>query len=309
MVGVKVEHKADSILKPLFHELLIHPDYQDQEKRIGNKVIHYSLIEDNDRYVIGFLRSTLEKDLPAKINKRTKVLSPLDVAEDEGLAFGSIFLYSKELGCLFFEVNRNSIYLNSFKDFLYKCHFDSIALKDNSNFQIFLGTIFKKKEYERAINLDTYKSFRLKVHQPAKLLQNIKSINSILESQIETEFLPQLEQAAELNTDIAEIEFNVSRANLKKNGGLYKNKIVPIIKEFKNLLGYQEVRENIDIIEVHGYTTGSTAKKGIDLVGDVYSTSFKLSVPRLDANLQKTERLNCIKAIFEDEFAVLQDYI
>jgi hypothetical protein len=309
VVSVSLDYTQDSSSKPQFHQLLSHPDILNQEKRITNRYINYSIIEINDRYIIGFLRSILDKDLPAKIDKSTKEISQLDVAEHEGLAFGSVFLYSIELKCIFFEVNRNSIYLNSFRDFLYKCHNDSTVLKDSIKFDVVFGTIFRKKEYERALKIDRYKSFKLKVHQPAKLLKDIQAINSTLEERIETEFLPQLRQAAELNTDIAEIVFNVEKASLRKNGGLYKDKIISILKGFQNLLGFEQVRENIDVVEITGYSNDHNTKQGIDLIGDVYYTNFKISVPRLDSTLQKLERKESILNVFDREFATLKDYI
>jgi hypothetical protein len=309
VVSVSMEHKPGFELKPTFYDLLIHRDVVKKEIGVSNRNVHFSIIDDNDNYFIGFLRSTIDKDLPAKIDKTTKKVSQLDVKENEGLAFGNIFLYSKDLKCLFFEVNRNSIYLNSFADFLYKCHSESTELKEKTGFKIIFGTIFRKKEYERAIKMESYKCFRLKVHQPAKLLHDIHEINSILEERIETEFLSPLKQAAELNTDIAEIEFNVSRSNLKKNGGLRKGKILPIIESFKNLLGYDQVRENIDVVEISGYTSESKSQQGINLIGDVYHTSFKLSVPRLGSSLQKKERKECILKIYEKELPILKDYI
>ena len=281
VVSVSINNSNSNLpIKPQFQELLTHRDVLNQEKRIANRFVHYSILEINDKYIIGFLRSILDKDLPAKIDKTTKEISKLDVAEHEGLAYGSIFLYSIELNCIFFEVNRNSIYLNSFRDFLYRCHHDSNTLKENSKFEILFGTIFKKKEYERALKMKNYKTFKLKVHQPAKLLQEIQAINATLEDRIETEFLPQLRQAAELNTDIAEIIFDVEKRSLKNKGGLNKDKIIPILKSFQNLLGFEQIRENIDVVEISGYTVDSTSKQGIDLIGDVFYTTFKIPIPR-----------------------------
>ena len=139
------------------------------------------------------------------------------------------------------------------------------------------------------------------------LLNNINEINKTLEEKIETDFLPQIEQAAELNSEIAEIEFYVF--NAKKTGGLYKDKIIPIINSFKNLLGYNQIREHVDVVEICGYTTESKVIKPIDLIGDVYFGTFKISVPRLDSNLQKKERIECIKKLYEQEFSILEDYI
>lgn len=305
-VSVSLKFLEDDISMS-FAELLLHPDILNQEKFINYKSIHYSIIKHNEDYIIGFIRCILDKDLPAKIDKNTKAISQLDIKDNEGLAFGNIFLYSIKLNVLFYEINKNSIYLDSFRNFLYRCYTSSKLLKETP-IDIHFNTIYRKKEYERALNMDIYKSFKMKVHQPKRLLQEILHINSSLEEKIDLDFLPEIKKAAGLNSDFAEIEFNV--INPKKNGGLYKNQIEPIINNFKNILGFSQVRENIDIIEICGYTTdNSTSKTSIDLLGDVYCAKFNLSIPRLDSNLQITERRDLIIETFEREHAVLINYL
>ena len=307
VVSIKVKQKDDAFIKMDFKTILKHPEVLDQEKQIGNKVVHYSILEENEKYIIGFIRTILDKDLPAKIDKTTKEISQLDVKESEGLAYGNIFLYSIDLNCLFYEINKNSIYLNVFKEFIYRCYTDSEAILTTGSFSIDFGVIYRKKEYERAINMNSYKSFVLKVHQPAKLLNNIKQLNSSLEEKIENDFLPQLTQAAELNSEIAEIEFNVS--NPKKTGGLYKDAMSTILGRLNKLLGYGQVREYIDKVEICGYTDDSQLKKPIDLLGDIYFTTFKILTPRLDSNLLKKERKENIIKMYEKEHSILKEYI
>lgn len=307
IVSIQVKQLEKETVKMTFTDILKHSEILNQEKVIGNKTVHYSIIDENEKYIIGFLRSTLDKDLPAKIHKKTKEISKLDVKDTEGLAFGSVFLYSKDLSSIFFEINKNCIYLDSFKKFIINCYKESKELKTITSFDIIFGTIYRKKEYERAISMTQYKGFKLKVHQPSILLENIRDINRTLVNKVTLEFLPELENAAELNSDIAEIEYKVSS---HKHKGLYKDKIVPIIESFKNLLGYSQIRENIDIVEISGYTTDdSKAKKPIDLLGDVYYGSFKIDVPRLDSNLQIKDRKECIKNLYLKEYPILKSYI
>jgi hypothetical protein len=153
----------------------------------------------------------------------------------------------------------------------------------------------------------SYKSFILKVHQPGKLLETINQLNGTLEEKIENDFLPQLEQASKLNSEIAEIEFKVSRP--KKTGGLAQDIIIPILGRLNKFLGYGQIREYVDKVEVCGYTIDSEAKTPIDLLGDIYFASFKIDIPRLDSNLQITERKENIKLLFEREYPILNEYI
>lgn len=307
VVSIRVQQKDDTTLKMNFKDILKHSEIVGQEKQINNKIVHYSILEENEKYIIGFVRTILDKDLPAKIDKKTKTISQLDVKENEGLAYGNVFLYSIELNCLFYEINKNSIYLNTFKEFIYRCYTDSEALQNTGGFSIDFGTIYRKKEYERAIKMRSYKSFVLKVHQPAKLLEKMKQLNSTLEDQIENDFLPQLTQASKLNSDIAEIVFNVSHP--KKTGGLYQDTIVPILERLNKFLGYGQIREYIDKVEVCGYTDDSEAKKPIDLLGDIYFATFKIAIPRLDSNLLKQERKENIIKMYKKECLILKEYI
>lgn len=307
IVSVQVKQLEKETVKMSFADILKHPEIVNQEKTIGNRIVNYTIIEETEKYIIGFLRSTLDKDLPAKIDKKTKEISKLDVKESEGLAYGSIFLYSKDLSSIFFEINKNCIYLDSFRKFIINCYLDSNELKNQTSFDIIFGTIYRKHEYERAIRMVQFKEFKMKVHQPGALLEEIKSVNSSLEDKVELDFLSELGNAAELNSDIAEIHYKVSA---KREKGLYKNKILPIIEKFHKLLGFSQVRDLIDVVEIVGYTVdNSKAKKPIDLLGDIYYGSFKISVPRLDSNLQKKERKDCIKNLYLQEYETLKSYL
>lgn len=307
VVSVSIKQLETEPIKMNFVDILKHPEILNQEKNIANRIIHYSILTETDNYIVGFLRSTLDKDLPAKIDKKTKEISKLDVKETEGLAYGSVFLYSKDLSCIFFEVNKNCIYLDSFRKFIIRCYLESSTLKNQTSFDIIFGTIYRKKEYERALSMTNYKEFKMKVHQPAALLEDIKRINSSLEEKVKMDFMSEIEKAAELNSDIAEVHYKVGA---KKTRGLYKDKIIPIIQSFKELLGYSEIREHIDVVEIVGYTLDNAkAKKPINLIGDVYFGIFKISVPRLDSNLQRKERKESIIDLYTKEYPILKSYL
>ncbi|WP_163445016.1 hypothetical protein [Flavobacterium columnare] len=291
-----------------FEEILKHPEILKQEKIINNKSINFDILEENEEYVIGFLRATIDKDLPPKIDKNTKEMSAIDVKPSEGLAYGSVFLYSIKLKTLFYEINQNTIYIDAFRKFIIKCYLESRELKNITSFDIIISTIYRKKEYERALKMDFYKSFKMKVHHPKKLYEEWLRLSGNLEHNIEMDFLPEIKKGAELNSDFAEILYNVS--NPKKNGGLYKEKIEPLIKQFGKILGYGQIREYLDVIEICGYTQDSSSvKTPIDLLGDVYRSKFKLDVPRIDSDLQKEKRTTSIKNVYVSEATVLETYI
>jgi len=306
-VHISLRYSENSKNKYNFEEILTHKDINGKELRVRGKSVHFEVIENENDILIGFIRSIMDKDLPAKINKKSKKISALDVSNEEGIAYGNILLYSKSLKTLFYEVNKNSIYLDVFKEFLYDSYLKSENLKNECSFDLDFSTIFRKNEYERALKMQHYKSFKLKVYQPKELLKNYKEVNSSTKDLVELEFMPEIEKAATLNSDYAEIEFKVESI---KEGGLYKNKIEPIIRNLGKLLKLGQIRSNIDTVEVCGYDSEYSNKKiPIDLIGDVYFCNFKLDVPRLDSNLQKEDRKKEIIKVYEKEFSILSDYL
>ncbi|WP_309297229.1 hypothetical protein [Capnocytophaga catalasegens] len=249
----------------------------------------------------------MDKDLPPKIDRKSKKISSLGLTEEEGIAYGNVFLYSKKLKVLFYEVNRDSIYLDVFRIFLYKCFNSSKKMNKEYTFNIHFSTIFRKDEYRRALDMDKYKGFKMKVYQPQKLLKELKTINSSLEDKIDFDFMPEIENAAKLNSEYAQIEYTVQYA--KKKAGLYKDKIEPMIRKIGQMLKFGQLRDNIQEIEICGYNTEyASSQVAIDLVGDVYSGSFQLNIPRLNNSLQITERVRAIKGVFEKEFSILENY-
>lgn len=313
IVSVHIKQKVDVKVKMSFEEILCNEEVLGQEKIIGSKSVNFTIIDNNVEYLIGFIRATLDKDLPAKIDKKTKEISKLDVKATEGLAYGNVFLYSKKLKVIFYEVNKNSVYLNNFKQFIYKCYNSSTNLKDNTSFDISFGTIYRKNEYERALDMNFYKNFTLKVHQPGMLLEKIRNANKSLENQIQNEvedndFEKELERASRLNSEIAEISYDVKKS--KKSSGLNKEVMHKILKKFHKLIGSTEISQHIDKIEISGYSTSELDKLNpINILGDIYYSKFELEVPRLDSNLQKTDRSNAILEVYKNEYEILNEYI
>lgn len=313
IVSVKIDYKEDVKFKMSFEQILCNEEIVGQEKIIGSKSVNFTILDNEEEYIIGFIRATLDKDLPAKIDKKTKEISKLDVKVTEGLAYGNIFLYSKKLNVIFYEVNKNSIYLNNFKQYIYNCYNSSTNLKDNTSFSISFGTIYRKNEYERAINMNFYKNFTLKVHQPGMLLDKIRNANKPLEDQIQNEvedndFEKELERASKLNSQIAEISYEVKKS--KKSSGLNKEVILKILKKFHKLIGSSEISQHIDKIEISGYSTSDLDKLNpINILGDIYYSKFELEVPRLDYNLQQSDRKKAILELYKNECEILNEYI
>ncbi|MFD2827203.1 hypothetical protein ACFSYG_12035 [Leeuwenhoekiella polynyae] len=308
IVSVYLNHKDNSYYQPSFEEIITDEEINNQELNFKGKTISFSILENNDNFIIGFLTSSIDKDLPAKINKNTKEISSLDVAPEESLVFGSVLLYSKDMNALFYEVNRDTIYLDGFKHFIYECYNKSEMLKEITLFDLKFNTIFRKNEYERALKMDIYKGFRVRIHQPKKLLAEIKNLESSIDKKVESEFISDIENASALNSDSAEIFYDVKKP--KTSGGLTKDHVESMIKNLRSILKYGQIRDKVDIVEVKGYTVAeSRSITPIDLIGDVYSSKFKLDVPRLNKNVQKKERRKKIIEVYNKEKPILKDFI
>lgn len=85
--------------------------------------------------------------------------------------------------------------------------------------------------------------------------------------------------------------------------------IVSILGRLNKFLGYGQIREYVDKVEVSGYTVDSETKTPIDLLGDIYFANFKITIPRLDADLQKKERKENIILMYNREYPILNEYI
>lgn len=308
IVSVSVKCSSDSKKVLKFEEILLHDEVNHKEFSIKNKSVYFSVLENNREYIIGFIRTTIDKDLPAKINKTSKQISSLGLTNDEGIVYGNVFLYSKRLKVLFYEINRDSIYLDVFKAFVFQCFHSSETLKNETVFDLNFSTIFRKKEYERALQMDKYKGFKMKVHQPEKLLKEVKAINSTLEDKIDFDFTSEIQNAAEINSEYAEINYVVQYAQNK--AGLNKSKVEKWISKLGKMLSFSQIREHITEIEICGYTTDYTSSQMvIDLIGDIYSSMFRLNIPRLNKDLQISERTKAIKEVYEKEVSILESYL
>lgn len=308
VVKVDLRYAKGATVELKFDELLLHQHVNDQEFDIKGKIVHFSVKENNDDYLIGFVRSIIDKDLPPKINKKSKEMASLGLKGDEGLAYGNVMLYCKKQEVLFYEKNKNSIYLDWFYEFIYMCYRKSSLLKDNGAFDLTFPIIFTKNEYERALKFHKLKKLKIIVHQPGKLLSEYKKINSSLPKKMNLMIENQLEEADKIRSEFATIEFAVTDA--KKGPGLNKSKVHEILSSVLKLTHYQETGDNIKTLEVCGYETDeSTRMSPIDLIGNVFKTSFTLDVPRLDVDCNVTQRISKIKDVYKKEYPKLADYI
>ena len=72
IVSVYLNHKNNSDFTPSFEEIIADEEIDNQELDFKGKTISFSILENNDTFIIGFLTSSIDQDLPAKINKKLR---------------------------------------------------------------------------------------------------------------------------------------------------------------------------------------------------------------------------------------------
>jgi len=307
IVYVNLEFSDDSKSTYSFEQLLNNSEINEKEFSIKFKNIKLKKVYEDSEILISIIQTSIDKGLPPKYNKKTKEISSLDLGIDDNLAYGNILLYSKKYKCLFYEVNKYSIYLDVFKEYLYKCWNNSIDLKSECSFNINFISILKRNEINRALNLDIVKSLKIKIYQPKDVINELKRKKLTLEEKIKLDIEPELENTAKLNSEFAEIEYFVNHA--KKKGGLNLEYYGKVIKNINDILKIGEVKNNIQKFEVEGYTSENNHKIPINILGDIYSGKLKLSEPRLDIDLQINERTEKIKNLYYNEIKNLEKYL
>lgn len=311
IVSVSIKQKNNEASQYSFDKILLNKDFVTNEVLINNKLVHFRVLENNDEYIIGLITATLDKDLPPKINKRSRAINSIGINEDEGLLYGNVLLYSKKMNILFYEVNKDSIYLNAFKKFIFKVFMKNEDFKSGDNFDIDFGTIFKKNEYERAIALTSFKKFKLKIHQPARLLEIIKKESkNTTYNKIKQDLTNQLETASKSGSEVAEIKYSVNQVRDKKRN-LNKEYVLNLVKYLgKKIKNNEEGKEYIDVMEICGYEDDyDTRITPVDLIGDVVKGAFEIEIDRISNSLKETVKSNKIKSVYEEHKESLLKYV
>lgn len=265
---------------------------------VKGKTIEYKLLEETDEYIVGVLITTQDKDIPPKRHKKTGEFKALDLTAEEGLAFANVFLFEKRHSVLMYEVNKNGCYLEQFKDFLYKCWSAQVET-DYIKVDIRFAAVLKLKEYERAIKMRYYKSIEVEIAEPNEVLQLFKDENdSIDNNPVLNNVKVQLEEGVANNSSIVVLKHSVYTG---QPFGLSHSRVVGFINAIRDKIIKSDKRKNVQKLIVVGYSEDVDVKRQepIDLMGDVFKTSFWLNEPRINPDVQILPRKGEIKALYD----------
>ena len=150
------------------------------------RTIEMKYVDDKPTYIIGVMVTTKREGIPPKHKTSNDLYSPLDLDDDEGLAYANVFLYDKGTKILMYEFNKNGVYLQKF------C--DHIRMLTNSTeefgvFNIIPEPLLNIEAYNRMIQMKFYKSIEIQIAQPDELINDFKDKNDSLKNILKLNFI------------------------------------------------------------------------------------------------------------------------
>ncbi len=276
----------------LFEDVLLSEDVDQIEQRIRGRDIELQILEKNNQYIIGLVITSKRHNTPPKRNKSKRINQSLGLTNEEALAYANIFLYEKKRHLLMYEVNKNGCYLDYFAQYLYKCAKNGDT--ELGDMDIKFTTLLSKGSYERAITMDSYKSFEFHIANPAELLTVYKHKNDAVYST--------LTSAAAMNSEKAIIKYEVDMRGKAKfaSRGLLSTPVGVTLRRLQDLM-VSKFGKNIKKVEVVGYEQDSEDGRlhPIDLVADKFPATIKLDEPKDNKDLLETQRQMEIKALYQ----------
>jgi hypothetical protein len=268
-------------------------EYRFNSEKIFQFVILSTLIPD---CIVGMIITNQDRDIPPKMDKRTKQFSPVNINPDtEGLAFGNVFIYDKRRNIFIYEINRNGCYPNQLIEFIYK-QWNAVAV--NVHFDLKFIAVARAHEYTRMLSMHYYKRISVELYNPTEIVNcfanEIDSVeNRLIKAQIQ----------AGINANADTVRLEQIAVNKRVNPmGLSKTEVVGLTDTVKLCLADRGYRKNIQKLEVEGYSLDPenprSASKSIDLLTDTFNESFLIPDIRIQVNVQEAERKIGIENVY-----------
>ena len=274
-----------------------------RQQTVRGKTVEFELLEDTPDRLVGILVTTQKRDVPPKKNDRTKQFSPLDIGNDEGLAYANVFYFQKKHSILMYEFNKNGCYLEQFKEFIYQGIRHEEEFKDVS-VDIKFVRVLRHNDYQRAMSMRFYKSVEVEIAYPQEVIKEFNAKNGSIEEAIVT----QLSDGIANNAETIVLKHLVHQGN---KVGLAHSRIHDTINLIRNkLIKNSKKRMYVTKLEITGLPEDPdiTRQEPVDLVADVLRSEFKMDEPRLQTDVQKELRQGEIKALYlkhNPEFTVI----
>ncbi|WP_300284149.1 MULTISPECIES: hypothetical protein [Bacteroidales] len=278
-------------MNPTFSEIL---QFMHEKTWISiGKAFELKLLETTESgYIIGLVVTTQNKEIPPKHIPATQHFVPVDIAANEGLAFGNAFLYDPNNNVFLYEINRNGCYVSQFIQFVYS-NWNSI--NEHIKFSLKIVPILRSSSYQRMCDMNYYKKFVLEIFRPNELMNYLAHSNNGMATILQN----QLQGGSVSNSSIMKIE-QVAMNRRQNPLGISHSYVREMSDIVLSALG-AGFRQNIDKLEVSGYTEdpeSSRRVKTIDLIADSFDAWFFIEEIHRQSDLQETERKQEIQGLY-----------
>lgn len=281
---------------PTFNQLL--SCIEANEYYVNGKLFELSMLDSEVQEVaMAFIETTQDSDLPPVKNKQSKELTALDInPNEEGLAFANILLYDTRLNVLIYEINRNGCYLGKLKEWIERRWNEN---HEEQEIEINFPAIIRRNEYNRVIGMTNYRKLVCKLLNPTQIVYEMNNHSESLAEQI---IRQQAENGIQTGADFVTIEQNCTLLRLNPHG-LSRDFVRGVADFTRNLLQRTRLRQNVETIEITGYSIDPESNRQkirtIDLLADTFDESFMIPEVQLQVNLQREDRKAGILRLYE----------
>lgn len=281
---------------PTFNQLL--SCIEANEYYVNGKLFELSMLDSEVQGVaMAFIETTQDSDLPPVKNKQSKELTALDInPNEEGLAFANILLYDTRLNVLIYEINRNGCYLGKLKEWIERRWNEN---HEEQEIEINFPAIIRRNEYNRVIGMTNYRKLVCKLLNPTQIVHEMNNHSESLAEQI---IRQQAENGIQTGADFVTIEQNCTLLRLNPHG-LSRDFVRGVADFTRNLLQRTRLRQNVETIEITGYSIDPESNRQkirtIDLLADTFDESFMIPEVQLQVNLQREDRKAGILRLYE----------
>jgi len=281
---------------PTFNQLL--SCIEANEYYVNGKLFELSMLDSEVQGVaMAFIETTQDSDLPPVKNKQSKELTALDInPNEEGLAFANILLYDTRLNVLIYEINRNGCYLGKLKEWIERRWNEN---HEEQEIEINFPAIIRRNEYNRVIGMTNYRKLVCKLQNPTQIVYEMNNHSESLAEQI---IRQQAENGIQTGADFVTIEQNCTLLRLNPHG-LSRDFVRGVADFTRNLLQRTRLRQNVETIEITGYSIDPESNRQkirtIDLLADTFDESFMIPEVQLQVNLQREDRKAGILRLYE----------
>lgn len=289
-VSLEFEDNSNS-MNPTFTEVL-HYMHEKTWNYFG-KAFELRLLEVMESgCIIGLVVTTQNKEIPPKHIPATQNFYPVDIAANEGLAFGNIFLYDPNNNVFLYEINRNGCYVSQFIQFVY---YNWNSVDEHIKFSLKIVPILRSSSYQRMCDMNYYKKIVLEIFRPNELMNYLAHNNNGMATILRS----QLQGASVSNSSTMTIE-QVAINKRQNPLGISHSYVREMSDVVLGAIG-AGFRQNIEKLEVAGYAEdpeSSRRIRTIDLIADSFNVWFFIEEIRRQSDLQEIERKQEIQGLY-----------